>query len=134
MFRSSLLWPFFRPAALQQRRIPELARAFAFFSERFREGIETLDRIDYSLCRVPSRNKRANVDREFDTFLRFSHGLKIATGEELSFIEKRERPDFAVETRAGQILGIEVGEHHSPRTGLMTRMRWRKYMRLSGKS
>lgn len=197
---------------LEQRAVPQMTRAFAHFSKRLLEGIETLDGIDYSsvqgeldllnqveddladsdceradqlacdlwcfsgaideihdsyfglialsflnsgqdrdailtelgegtwlekmevlarwgwmkehqellkkgdeiehpfLCQVPPRNKRQNVDREFDTFLRFSHGLKIATGEELLFFEKRESPDFAVETERGQVVGVEVGE------------------------
>jgi len=208
MFRSSLLWQ----QVLEQRAVPQMARAFAHFSKRLLEGIETLDGIDYSsvqdeldllnqveddladsdceradqlacdlwcfsgavddihdsyfglaalsflnsgqdrdailnklgdktwlekmevlarwgwmkehqdllkkgdeieypfLCRVPPRNKRQNVDREFDTFLRFSHGLKIYTGEELLFVRKRESPDFAVETDKGEIIGVEVGE------------------------
>jgi hypothetical protein len=65
-------------------------------------------------CVVAERGRRERGgDREFNTLLRFLHGLRAATGEELLFVSKSPtslRPDFTVADVSGSVFGIEVSD------------------------
>jgi hypothetical protein len=65
-------------------------------------------------CVVADRGRRERGDdREFNTLLRFLHGLRAATAEELLFVSKSPtslRPDFTVADLSGSLFGIEVSD------------------------
>lgn len=48
------------------------------------------------------------VDREFYTYLQFCHNLRAATGEELLFEQKCERPDFVARGSGETLIGVEI--------------------------
>lgn len=62
-------------------------------------------------CTVAERGRQERRgDKEFSTLLRFLHGLRAATGDELLLVSKQETPDFAVVDGAGSHFGVEVSD------------------------
>lgn len=62
-------------------------------------------------CGVAERGRRERKgDKEFSTLIRFLHGFRAATGDELLLVSKCERPDFVVADAAGNFFGVEVSD------------------------
>jgi hypothetical protein len=60
-------------------------------------------------CRLPLRGEASDQDdEEFHQLLFSLHLLKLATGRELLFVEKRETPDFKLEEESGSHVGAEM--------------------------
>jgi hypothetical protein len=62
-------------------------------------------------CAVAERGRRERRDdKEFSTLIRFLHGLRSATGDELLLVSKSETPDFVVTDAAGSLFGVEISD------------------------
>lgn len=70
----------------------------------------------YSCSLSPQGETFDQDDEEFNQLLSFLHILRLATGRELLFVEKRQRPDFKLETKAGLFVGAEMTEAWTSRT------------------
>jgi hypothetical protein len=56
------------------------------------------------------RPRQRHCDVEFFTLLRFLHGLRAETGDELVLAAKNETPDFILEDSKGARFGAEISE------------------------
>jgi hypothetical protein len=62
-------------------------------------------------CSLPLRGEASDQDdEEFHQLLFFLHLLKLATGRELLFVEKRQTPDFKLKEKSGYHVGAEMTE------------------------
>lgn len=64
----------------------------------------------YSCSLSPRGDTFDQDDEEFHQLLFFLHLLRLATGRELLFIEKRQTPDFKLEDNSGSFVGAEMTE------------------------